>query len=272
MTTPPPTTDADSCAASGEDPHDHSDHDHPRTGAEVVQGLLRGLSIVSLVIPALAVVMLIAVLAAQPRSPLVLLMGVALGALQLVALVVTSSFASRARQSLAHNPGLVAARSAIEEVLRLAVVLGCLVMWSGDARGPIGLWVGAGAGLVWAALATAQTVAARGRIGRPSDWSKDAVVSILGSNVGIGRAMVMRVLDVIGVLAFQLGASLLIAVAPVMVVATLVLSVATGLSTLMQQRRPPAERLHSPWGFAPFVIGLLLLAMAIAMPLLAITA
>lgn len=272
MSSPDPTTDTGSCADSGADPHDHTGHDHPRTGADVVQGLLRGLSVVTLVIPVIALITLLAALAAQPRSPLVLLMGVALGALQLVALVVTSTFATRSRQSLVHNPGLVAARSAVEEVLRLAAVLGCLVLWAGDARGPIGLWVGVGAGLVWAGLATAQTIAARRRMSRPSEWSKDAVVSILGSNVGIGRAMVMRVLDVVGVIAFQIGASMLVAIAPVMVLATLVLSVATGMSTLMQQRRAPAERLRSPWGFAPILIGLLLLAMAIAMPLLSISA
>ena len=52
----------DTPAAAGphcDDPHDHSGHDHPPTGADLVRDLVKGLSIQALLIPALGVVLLV---------------------------------------------------------------------------------------------------------------------------------------------------------------------------------------------------------------------
>lgn len=244
------------------DPHDHTGHDHPPTGADLVQDLVKGLSILALLIPVLAVVMLLAILPAAPTSPVVLLLGIALGAAHLVSLVVTSFFVSRARKQLAVNPGLLAVRSAVEELLRVAAVLIALLLWPADIRAELGVWVGAGAALVWLALATAQTVSTRRRIARPSNWSKDAISTLLSERVGARSTVVMRLLDVIGTAAFQIGATVLVVMSPVLVIGTVVLSIGSGLSTLVLQRRAPAERSRTPWAYAPVAIGLLTLALA----------
>ncbi|GAA1286961.1 MULTISPECIES: hypothetical protein [Brachybacterium] len=244
------------------DPHDHTGHDHPPTGADLVQDLVKGLSILALLIPVLAVVMLLAILPAAPTSPVVLLLGIALGAAHLVSLVVTSFFVSRTRKQLAVNPGLLAVRSAVEELLRVAAVLIALLLWPADIRAELGVWVGAGAALVWLALATAQTVSTRRRIARPSNWSKDAISTLLSERVGARSTVVMRLLDVIGTAAFQIGATVLVVMSPVLVIGTVVLSIGSGLSTLVLQRRAPAERSRTPWAYAPVAIGLLTLALA----------
>lgn len=244
------------------DPHDHTGHDHPPTGADLVQDLVKGLSILALLIPVLAVVMLLAILPAAPTSPVVLLLGIALGAAHLVSLVVTSFFVSRTRKQLAVNPGLLAVRSAVEELLRVAAVLIALLLWPADIRAELGVWIGAGAALVWLALATAQTVSTRRRIARPSNWSKDAISTLLSERVGARSTVVMRLLDVIGTAAFQIGATVLVVMSPVLVIGTVVLSIGSGLSTLVLQRRAPAERSRTPWAYAPVAIGLLTLALA----------
>ena len=228
----------------------------------LVQDLVKGLSILALLIPVLAVVMLLAILPAAPTSPVVLLLGIALGAAHLVSLVVTSFFVSRTRKQLAVNPGLLAVRSAVEELLRVAAVLIALLLWPADIRAELGVWVGAGAALVWLALATAQTVSTRRRIARPSNWSKDAISTLLSERVGARSTVVMRLLDVIGTAAFQIGATVLVVMSPVLVIGTVVLSIGSGLSTLVLQRRAPAERSRTPWAYAPVAIGLLTLALA----------
>lgn len=249
--------------ASCADPHDHSDHDHPPTGAEIVTGLIRGFSILTLVVPALGLLMLIACLAATPSTPLVLFVGTVLGGLQLVVLVATSVFVARSHARLALHPGLLAARSVLEEVLRVAAVLLALVLWPAEARGPMGLWVGAGCALVWVVLTTAQLASARRRIASPSSWSQEMVATLLLEKVSVRRSMVIRATDVVGLMLFQLGATVLVAAAPVMVVATIVLSVATGFSTLALQRRAPSERTGSPWAFVPLGLGLLTAVLAL---------
>ncbi|WP_193104334.1 hypothetical protein [Brachybacterium sp. FME24] len=244
------------------DPHDHTGHDHPPTGADLVQDLVKGLSILALVIPVLAVVLLLAILPLAPTSPVVLLLGIALGAAHLGSLVVTSLFVARTRTQLAVNPGLLAVRSAVEEALRVAAVLLALVLWPADIRAELGVWVGAGAALVWLTLATAQTISTRRRIARPSDWSKDAISTLLAERVGARSAVVMRLLDVIGTLTFQVGATVLVILSPVLAIGTVVLSIGSGLSTLVLQRRSPAERARSAWAYAPLAIGVLTLALA----------
>jgi hypothetical protein len=244
------------------DPHDHTGHDHPPTGADLVRDLVRGLSILALVIPALAVVLLIAILPFAPTSPVVLLLGIALGAAHLVSLVATSLFVAGTRRQLAVNPGLLAVRSAVEEALRVAAVLLALVLWPADIRAELGVWVGAGAALVWLALATAQTVSTRRRIARPSEWAEGTISTLLAERVGARSTVVMRLLDVLGSVAFQLGATILVILSPVLVIGTVVLSIGSGLSTLVLQRRSPAARGRSPWAYAPLVIGLLTLALA----------
>lgn len=260
----PATADAagGSCCGDPHDPHDHAGHDHGPTGAEIATGLVRGFSVISLVVPFLAVVLLLASLAAAPSTPLVLLIGIILGGLQLGVLVATGLVVARGDRRLSVHPGLVVARSLLEEVLRVAAVLIALVLWPAEARGPMGLWVGVGCALVWAALATAQLVSARRRIARPSDWSREMVATLLLEKVGVRRTMVMRVLDVVALMLFQVGATVLIMAAPVMVVATVVLSVATGLSTLVLLGRSPSERVRSPWALAPLGVGALAVVLA----------
>lgn len=257
-----PAAEADAPADTShccDDPH----HDHGRTGADVVSGLTRGFAILALVVPFLALVLLLASLAHAPSTPAVLLLGLLLGSLHLATLVGTTLVVARTSPRVALSPGLLAARSVLEEALRLAVVLLALVLWPTEPRSPIGLWLGVGCALVWAALATAQLVAARRRIVRPSDWSREMVATLLQEKVGVGRTMLVRLADITGLMLFQVGASVLVAAAPVMTVATIVLSMATGLSTLVLQRRSPAQRARSPWALAPLGIGLLLLVLAL---------
>lgn len=261
--TPAPAPSDDAVTDACGDPHDHSDHDHPPTGAEIVTGLIRGFSVLTLVVPALGLAMLVACLAATPSTPLVLFVGTVLGGLQLAVLVATSVFVSRSHARLALHPGLLAARSVLEEVLRVAAVLLALVLWPAEARGPMGLWVGAGCALVWVVLTTVQLASARQRIASPSSWSQEMVATLLLERVSVRRSMVIRAADVVGLMLFQLGATVLVAASPVMVVATIVLSVATGFSTLALQRRAPSARTGSPWAFAPLGIGLLTAALAL---------
>src|SRR5699024_8128557 len=95
---------------------------------------------------------------------------------------------------------------------------------------------------VWLTLATAQTVATRRRIARPSAWSEEAVGTLLAQRVGARSTTLMRLLDVIGTVCFHVGATVLVILSPMLVIGTAVLSVASGLSTLVLQRRPPADR------------------------------
>lgn len=258
--TPPPATEP---AACGSDPHDQSVHDHGPTGSDIVGGLVRGFSVLSLVVPVLGVVVALAALAATPSTPLVALLGIVLGGLQLGCLVVTGLVVQRGDRRLSVHPALVAARSVLDEVLRLAVVLWALVLWPAEPRGPLGLWVGVGCALVWVALATAQLVSSRRRIATASDWSREMVATLLLERISVRRTMVMRLLDVIGFILFQVGATVLVTAAPVMAIATIVLSIASGLSTLMLVRRAPSDRLRSAWAFAPLLIGVLTLGLCL---------
>src|SRR5699024_9043758 len=121
-----------------------------------------------------------------------------LGALQLISLVATSLFVSRTRRQLAVNPGLLAVRSVVEELLRVAAVLLAVLLWPADVRPNLGIWVGAGSALVWLVLATAQTVTTRQRIARPGDWSEEAISTMLAHRVGARSTVLMRLLDVAG--------------------------------------------------------------------------
>ena len=49
----------------------------------------------------------------------------------------------------------------------------------------------------------------------------------------------------------------------IMTVATIVLSIASGLSTLIVQSLSPQRRKTSPWAFAPFAIGIVTAALAV---------
>lgn len=245
-----------------DDPHDHTGHDHPPTGADLVRDLVKGLSIQALLIPALGVILLVAILPFAPVSPLPLLLGIVLGATQLISLVATSLFVARTRKQLAVNPGLLAVRSILDEVLRIAAVLLATLLWPADIKAELGVWVGAGCALVWLLLATAQTVTTRQRIARPGDWSKDAISTLLSQRVGARSTVIMRLLDVAGTVMFQVGATVLVILSPVLVIATSVLSIGIGLSTLVLHRRPPADRSRSPWAYAPVLLGLLTLLLA----------
>lgn len=257
-------TDSPAAAAPHhDDPHDHTGHDHPPTGADLVRDLVKGLSIQALLIPVLGVVLIIAILPFAPLTPLPLLLGIGLGAVQLISLVATSLFVARTRKQLAVNPGLLAVRSVVDELLRVAAVLLALLMWPADIQSHLGVWVGAGCALVWLILATAQTVTTRQQIARPGEWSKEAISTLLSQRVGARSTVVMRLLDVAGTGMFQVGATILVVFSPVLVVGTAVLSIGIGLSTLVLHRRPPADRARSPWAYAPFGLGLLTLALAV---------
>ena len=265
-TSPREAERADACASGDHDPHDphdHTGHDHPPSGADLVRDLFRGLSIVSLLIPVAIVVMILAVLPFAPSTPLPLLLGLGLGAAHLLSLILTSLFVSRTRRQLAVNPGLLAVRSAVEELLRVAAVLLALVLWPGEQRGELGVWIGAGAAVVWMVLATAQTVATRRRIASPSAWAEDAVATLLHHRVNARSTVVMRLLDVVGTACFQVGATVLVILSPVLAIGTAVLSIGSGLSTLVLQRRPPAERAGTPWTYVPLGVGVLTLLLAV---------
>lgn len=252
------TTEGASCCAD----HDHT-HDHGPTGAEIVQGLIRGMSVLALLIPAIAVVLVVASLAAAPTTPLPLLVGLALGGFQLLVTVLISVFVSRTKVSLLVNPGLLAVRSAAEEALRVAAVLLALVLWPLELHGRLGVWLGLGAALVWLGVSTMQTISTRKRLATPSMWGKEAIATLLQERISPRSAVLMRLLDVIGTALFQIGATVLVTLAPVMAVGTFVLSLATGMSTLILQRRPGAERSRSPWAYAPLGIGLLTVTLAV---------
>lgn len=260
---PTPALEPDTRACC-DDPHDHTGHDHGTTGAEIVTSLVRGFSILSLVIPAIALIVIVAALVAPPSTPLIGALGLLLGGLQLGALIGTGLVVQRGDRRLSVHPGLHVARSILEEVLRVAVVLLAFVLWPAEAGGPMGLWIGAGCALVWIALATAQSVSSRRRIARESAWSTEMVATLLAEHVSVNRTLVMRVLDVVAVVLFQIGATMLIAAAPVMTLATIVLSIASSLSTLMLMRRTPSQRLRSAWALAPLAIGALTLLLALS--------
>ena len=245
-----------------DDPHDHTGHDHPPTGADLVRDLVKGLSIQALLIPALGVVLLLAILPFAPVTPAPLLLGFALGALQLVSRVATRQFVARTRNHQANKPRLRAGRSVVDELLRLATVLVALLLWPAAISTELGIWIGAGCALVWLILATVQTVTTRQRIARPGDWSEAAISTLLAQRVGARSTVVMRLLDVLGTVMFQVGATVLVILSPVLVIGTVVLSIGTGLSTLVLQRRAPAERSRTSWAYVPFTLGLLALVLA----------
>src|SRR5690625_7722495 len=83
------------------------------------------------------------------------------------------------------------------------------------------------------ALATAQTVATRRRLTRPSEWAERTVATMLAERVSARSTVLMRLLDVLGSITFQVGATVLVILTPVLAIGTFVLSVASGLSTLV---------------------------------------
>src|SRR5699024_6071743 len=117
------------------------------------------------------------------------------------------------------NPGLLAVRSIVEELLRVAAVLMALLLWPADLRTHLGIWVGAGCALVWLALATAQTVTTRRRIARPGEWSENAISTMLAHGVGARSTAVMRLLDVTATALLQVGARALVILSPLLVAA-----------------------------------------------------
>ncbi|RUP86022.1 hypothetical protein [Dermabacter sp. HSID17554] len=250
-----PGTDRCSCG---------SDHDHGPTGNDVVHALGRGFAILSLLTPLLALVLFAACLVATPTSAGVLFLGIGLGLAHLALMLVAGAVGAKKGPAMTASPWFLVGRVAIEELLRLLVALIALVTLSWQWRGALGLWIGVGAMLVWAILATVQLATSRRRIARPSDWSKETVLSVLDGGISVRRAMTVRFVDIAGLFLFQLGACTLVTAAPIMTVATIVLSIASGLSTLIVQSLSPARRKNSPWVFAPCAIGVVTAALAVA--------
>ena len=250
-----PGTDRCSCG---------SDHDHGPTGNDVVHALGRGFAILSLLTPLLALVLFAACLVATPTSAGVLFLGIGLGLAHLALMLVAGAVGAKKGPAMTASPWFLVGRVAIEELLRLLVALIALVTLSWQWRGALGLWIGVGAMLVWAILATVQLASSRRRIARPSDWSKETVLSVLDGGISVRRAMTVRFVDIAGLFLFQLGACTLVTAAPIMTVATIVLSIASGLSTLIVQSLSPARRKNSPWVFAPCAIGVVTAALAVA--------
>lgn len=253
-----PQTNACSCG---------SDHDHGPTGADIVQSLGKGFAVLSILIPVLAVMLLLMGLILTPSSPLVILLGLTLGLAHIAVVIALSAVTQKISGDLANSPTLLVARVALEEVLRLAVVLIALVMFTAEPRAALGLWVGLGAMAVWAVLTTAQVVFARKRILKPGEWSKNTVLSVLNEKISVKRAMLMRFLDVAAVLLFQVGATVLVAAAPIMTAATCVLALASGFSTLVVQRYSSQRRARSPWVWAPIGIAVLVAVLAASLVL-----
>ena len=250
-----PGTDRCSCG---------SDHDHGPTGNDVVHALGRGFAILSLLTPLLALVLFAACLVATPTSAGVLFLGIGLGLAHLALMLVAGAVGAKKGPAMTASPWFLVGRVAIEELLRLLVALIALVTLSWQWRGALGLWIGVGAMLVWAILATVQLATSRRRIARPSDWSRETVLSVLDGGISVRRAMTVRFVDIAGLFLFQLGACTLVTAAPIMTVATIVLSIASGLSTLIVQSLSPARRKNSPWAFAPCAIGVVTAALAVA--------
>ncbi|MCT2149047.1 hypothetical protein M3D48_00170 [Dermabacter vaginalis] len=250
-----PGTDRCSCG---------SDHDHGPTGNDVVHALGRGFAILSLLTPLLALVLFAACLVATPTSAGVLFLGIGLGLAHLALMLVAGAVGAKKGPAMTASPWFLVGRVAIEELLRLLVALIALVTLSWQWRGALGLWIGVGAMLVWAILATVQLASSRRRIARPSDWSKETVLSVLDGGISVRRAVTVRFVDIAGLFLFQLGACTLVTAAPIMTVATIVLSIASGLSTLIVQSLSPARRKNSPWVFAPCAIGVVTAALAVA--------
>ena len=249
-----PGTDRCSCG---------SDHNHGPTGNEIVHALGRGFAILSLLTPLLALVLAAASLAATPTSAGVVFLGIGLGLVHLALMLVAGVVGTKKGAAMTRSPWFLVGRVAIEELVRLLVCLIALVTLSWQWTGALGLWIGVGAMLVWAALATVQLAASRRRITQPTDWSKETVLSVLDGGISVRRAMCVRFLDIAGLFLFQLGACTLVTAAPIMTVATIVLSIASGLSTLIVQSLSPQRRKTSPWAFAPFAIGIVTAALAV---------
>lgn len=249
------------------DPHTQacscgSDHDHGPTGADIVRGLGRGFAILTFAVPAFTVLLVAVALLFTPTSPLPILLGVGLGLGQIAVVIGMSALSRKIRDSLASTPVFLAARVVVEEALRLVVALIGLLIFHYENYGSLGLWIGVGAMLVWTILTTSHVAVARTRILKPGDWSKGTVLSMLEEKISVKRAMTLRFLDIAAVLLFQVAATTLVAVAPIMIVATFVLSLASGLSTLVLQRMPAPRRQRSAWAYAPISISLLLSAFA----------
>lgn len=272
MTNAPHTTEdhvtADHTAADHTiNPHTQScscgsDHNHGPTGADIVRGLGRGFAILTCAVPALALLLVAEALFFTPTSPLPILLGIGLGLGQIAVVIAMSTISRKVRDSLASTPVFLAARVIVEEALRVAVVLIGLLIFHNEKYGPLGLWIGVGAMGVWAVLTTSHVALARTRILKPGDWSKGTVLSMLEENISVKRAMTLRFLDIAAVLLFQVAATTLVTVAPIMIVATFVLSLASGLSTLVLQRMPAPRRQHSAWAYAPITLSVLLSAFA----------
>lgn len=241
-----------------------SDHDHGPTGNDIVHALGRGFAILSLLTPVLALALVAASLVATPTSAGVIFLGIGLGLVHLALMLVAGTVGAKKGPAMTGSPWFLVGRVAIEELVRLLVSLIALVTLSWQWTGALGLWIGVGAMLVWTVLTTAQLVTSRRRIARPSDWSKETVLSVLDGGISVRRAMSVRFLDIAGLFLFQLGACTLVTAAPIMTVGTIVLSIASGLSTLIVQSLSPERRKRSPWAFVPFAIGVVTLALAVA--------
>src|SRR5699024_3171192 len=103
----------------------------------------------------------------------------------------------------------------------------------------------------------------RRRLNRPSEWAERTVATVLAELVSARSTVLMRLLDVLGSITFQVGATVLVVLTPVLAVRTVVLPVASGLSTLLLHPPAPADGPASTWAYAPLAIGLITLALAV---------
>lgn len=275
-----PVTDHDPAdpGGHGHGAHDHGVHAHDhghehdphatteRTGADVVSELTRGYGLLSLLLPIVALVGFVVLAALVPTGGEGLVVGLALGGLQLIVQLLGGALASSGRvRSGATRLLVVLGVALVAELLRLPAVLFGASFIPADALAR-GLWIGAGAGLVQIAVATVQAFLARRSVATPSDMARGVVTDVLAQRVPGTRVVALQTLGNLSAVVFSLGASALVSLAPPLVAATVVLALITAVAAWVLQLHRPADRPRSPWQAAAPAVALLVLLLALIAP------
>lgn len=273
-----PVTDHDPAEPGGRG-HGAHDHDHDphavegdphatteRTGADVVSELTRGYGLLSMLLPIAALVGFVVLAALVPTGGEGLIVGLALGGLQLIVQLLGGAAVSSGRvRKGATRLLLVLAVALVAELLRLPAVLFGASYIPADALAR-GLWIGAGAGLVQLVTATVQAFLARRSVAKPSDLARGVVNDVLAQQVPGTRVVALQTLGNVSAVVFSLGASALVSAAPPLVAATVVLALVTAVGAWVLQLHRPADRPRSVWQAAAPVVALVVLGLALIAP------
>ncbi|MGQ4569755.1 hypothetical protein ACUH91_07860 [Dermabacteraceae bacterium P9123] len=243
------------------------DHQHGPTGAQIVKGLSTGFAVLSLVTPLVALLLLLFG-AARPVGSLALpLAGVLIAALHLLIGAGVNRFVQRDELRYGLSPIPVVVRALLDESVRVGIALAAVTVLTAapyaEKPANVGAWLGIGAALTWAVLATVQFVSATKHMRTPSDWSKAIVGNVLAQKVTPRRVIALRFIDLLGTLAYQLGACILAALSPVMIMPLAVLAIGSGLSRVVLAAKQPRQRSTSAWVYAAPAVGAFTLALAL---------